>query len=117
MDQKQLLENLKETDSLREIQSYIKQVIEARGFANQPVRDALLLLLEETGELAKAIRKINPNSTVDHNKISNYTTVESEVADVLIVLISICNSLNIDLFKALKAKEHENINRTWKVAV
>lgn len=110
--QKNLLENLGDDSSLGAIQKYIKKVIEIRGFGNQSVEAAMLLLLEETGELAKAIRK-SSNMTIDSKKLQNYDTVESEVADVFIVLTSVCNILNIDLFQALKDKEIENTDRTW----
>ena len=113
-EQKELLDNLTDNNSLSEVQLYIKKVIEIRGFGNQPVQEAMLLLLEEVGELAKAIRKSNTNMTIDINKLQNYDTVESEIADVFIVLSSICNLLNIDIFQALKDKEIENINRSWK---
>ena len=63
----------------------------------------MLLLLEETGELAKAIRKTLPNASVDYEKIENYTDIE-EIADVFIVLVSICNRLNINLYGAIKKK-------------
>ena len=43
--------------------------------------------------------------------LCNYSSVESEVADVFIVLLSICDILNIDLFKAFLDKEEENIKR------
>ena len=52
--------------------------------------------------------------SIDKNKINHYDTIESEVADVFIVLSSVCNKLGIDLFKSLKDKEEENIKRTWK---
>ena len=52
--------------------------------------------------------------SIDNNKINHYDTIESEVADVFIVLNSVCNKLNIDLFKVLKEKEEENIEREWK---
>ena len=110
--QKELLDNLTENNNLRDIQEYIKKVIEIRGFDNQPVQDAMLLLLEEVGELAKAIRK--GYRPIDKNKKQNYDTVESEIADVLIVLTSISNLLSIDMFQALKDKETENINRCWE---
>ena len=29
-------------------------------------------------------------------------------------ICSVCNKLDIDLYKALKEKEQENVNRTWK---
>ena len=51
---------------------------------------------------------------IDKNKVNHYDTIESEVADVFIVLSSVCNKLDIDLYKALKDKEQENINRIWK---
>ena len=51
---------------------------------------------------------------LDNNKINHYDTIESEVADVFIVLNSVCNKLNIDLYQSLKDKEKENINRIWK---
>ena len=65
----------------------------------------MLLLLEKVGELAKAIRKNATNMSIDNSKINHYDTIESEVADVFLVLSSICNKLNIDLYKALKDKE------------
>ena len=51
---------------------------------------------------------------IDKNKIKNYDSVESEVADVFIVLTSICNTLHINLYKAILEKETENITRNWK---
>ncbi len=71
------------------------------------------MLIEEVGELAKAIRKDTAKMGIDKNKISNYDTIESEIADVFIVLVAMCNVLDIDLFTALKNKEKENINRQW----
>lgn len=65
----------------------------------------MLLLLEKVGELAKSIRKNATNMSIDNSKINHYDTIESEVADVFIVLSSICNKLNIDLYKSLKDKE------------
>lgn len=65
----------------------------------------MLLLLEKVGELAKAIRKNATNMSIDNSKINHYDTIESEVADAFIVLSSICNKLNIDLYKSLKDKE------------
>ena len=114
-NQKQIYEILSSKSSIDEIQEYIKQVITIRGFSEQRVQDKMLLLLEETGELAKAIRKNLPEASVDYDRIENYTDVEEEIADVFIVLVSICNKLNINLFDAIKKKEEKNINRQWKV--
>lgn len=112
--QEQLLNRLNNTDDLRKIQQYIKNVIDIRGFGNQPIQDTMLLLLEEVGELAKAIRKNATGMSIDKNKICNYDTIESEIADVFIVLSSICNKLNIDMYNSLVEKEMENIKRNWE---
>ena len=113
--QKELLNLLNKKKNIDEIQEYIKKVIEIRGFANQRVQDKMLLLLEETGELAKAIRKTLPEASIDYNKIENYTSIEEELADVFIVLVSICNKLNINLYKAFENKEKKNVERKWKI--
>lgn len=113
-NQLELWEDLNEKNTLQEVQEYIKEVITIRGFANQEIEKTMLLLLEEVGELAKAIRKTATNMGIDNNKINHYDTIESEVADVFIVLNSVCNKLNIDLYQSLKDKEKENINRIWK---
>ena len=113
-EQKKLLELLNKKSSVNDLQEYIKKVITLRGFANQRVQDKMLLLLEETGELAKAIRKTLPEASVDYSKIENYTSIEEEIADVFIVLTSICNELNINLYDAIINKEKNNVERKWK---
>ena len=113
--QSELYELLNEKNTLNEIQNYIKEVIKIRGFSEQKVQDKMLLLLEETGELAKAIRKTIPEASVDYERIENYTDIEEEVADVFIVLVYICNRLNINLYDAIIKKEEKNIKRQWKL--
>ncbi len=112
--QQALWNNLKETDSLKEVQQYIKAVNTVRGFENQPIEERMLLLTEEIGELAKSIRKNATNMSTDVNKQYSYDSIESEVSDCLYVLASVCNKLDIDMFKCLKEKEKENIHRVWK---
>lgn len=56
-NQKDLYSQLNKNMELDKIQDYIKNVIDIRGFGNQPVEQEVLLLTEEVGELAKAIRK------------------------------------------------------------
>lgn len=112
-NQLELYQNLKETNTLSEIQQYIENVITLRGFSKENIEKTMLLLTEEIGELAKAIRKENTPMGIDKNKITNYNSVENEIADVFIVLCTICNKLNIDLFTAIKNKENENIKRIW----
>lgn len=89
--------------------------MELRGLSNQTIKDKLLLLTEEVGELTKAVRKNLSGASVDYSRLDNYNGIENEIADVLIVLISVANILDIDIFKCLKEKERININRTWKI--
>ena len=113
--QQELLKKLTDKSSINEIQSYIKEVMQIRGFNKEKSSDKLLLLVEEVGELAKAIRKNENNLGIDKTKEYNYSSIESEIADVFIVLLSICDILNIDLLKAFLNKEEENIKRIWSV--
>ena len=112
-NQKDLLGDLTENATLNQVQDYIEKVVQMRGFANQPVQETMLLLIEETGELAKAIRKSATKLSVDVDKMHNYDTVESEVADVFFVLTAMCNQMGVNLFDALKEKEKLNIERNW----
>lgn len=105
---------LQENNSLKQIQQYIKGVNTLRGFEDQPIEEKMLLLTEEIGELAKAIRKHATNMGTDIHKQEHYDSIESEVSDCLYVLSCICNGLQIDMFQCLKQKEKENIYRTWK---
>ena len=113
--QQELLKKLSDKSSINEIQSYIKKVMEVRGFNKEKSSDKILLLVEEVGELAKAIRKNEKKLGIDKTKEYNYSSIESEIADVFIVLLSICDILNIDLLKAFLNKEEENIKRIWLV--
>jgi NTP pyrophosphatase (non-canonical NTP hydrolase) len=98
--------------SLSELQTYIHAVIEQRGFSNESPQDLMLLMVEEVGELAKALRKF-VGLKIDQEKSASYTSVEEEVADVFIYLLDLCNVLKIDLFTALKNKELKNEQRFW----
>ena len=113
--QQELLKKLSDKSSINEIQSYIKKVMEVRGFNKEKSSDKILLLVEEVGELAKAIRKNEKKLGIDKTKEYNYSSIESEIADVFIVLLSICDILNMDLLKVFLEKEEENIKRTWSI--
>ena len=113
MNQREMLDEITEESSLNQVQEYINTVVELRGFAGQSIQETMLLLLEETGELAKAVRKSETRMSVDVDKMQNYDTVESEAADVFFVLAAVCNQMNINLLDALKEKEKKNIGRNW----
>lgn len=111
--QRQLFDKMNESCSISDWQEYFKRVLEIRGFEGEGVMRKMLLLTEEVGELAKAIRKEEKLMRVDYDRIDNYDTVKSEIADVLIVLISICNECEINICEALQEKERINVQREW----
>lgn len=84
-----------------------------RGFTHEDVVAQCLLLVEEVGELCKAIRKSHTSMGVDINKSYTFDTA-GEVADILIMLTAIANRLNIDMEQAFRDKEEENKKRTWQ---
>lgn len=96
--------------TLTEYQKLIKQLVKERGFDKETVPEVFTLLVEEVGELAKAIRKAN-GQKVDTK--SRQHDVEEEAADVFWLLLDLCNRLDIDLAKAFDAKEKKNQERTW----
>lgn len=111
---KQQLIKFNENTSLKELQKYINDMIEIRGFTGQNPEEVMLLLTEEIGELAKEIRKTRKYK-IDKNKQENMKIdVEGEIADVFIYILTMCRVMNINLLQALKNKEEKNCNREWK---
>ncbi len=98
---------------LNDLQDYVTTMLELRNLKGNPPELEMLMLTEEVGELAKAIRKDYSNLKVDNVKSSNYGKASSEIVDVLIVLLGLCNSLDINLEQAFLEKESQNINREW----
>lgn len=112
MELKEKLQLLNEKSSVSEIQRYIKDMKKARKFDGVTIEREMMLFLEELGELAKAIRK-NTKGYLDIAKEYN-DSVEEELADCFIYLLSIANMNNVDIFKAFKEKEIKNCDRIWK---
>ncbi len=105
------MNELKERPTLKDFQEYVSKLEKERGFENQTVIEKCLLLGEEIGELYKAVRKTN-NLAVDEN--SDFTSVEEELADILIFLCSIANRYDINLEEAFREKEKINLTRVWR---
>jgi NTP pyrophosphatase (non-canonical NTP hydrolase) len=96
------------------LQAYIRKVVHLRGFDNESVRDVMLLLVEEVGELAKAIRR-EIGLKVGVSKPEDRKNVAQELADCLIYLLDIANLADIDLDSAFLAKEKVNNRKSWIV--
>ncbi len=92
-------------------QEYIKQMKLERGFNTDDKIKECFLLVEEIGELFKAIRK-SEGWRIDSNAKAQ-DNVAHELADCLIFLLSIANQHDIDVEVALREKEEINNTRTW----
>ncbi|HEY4963652.1 MAG TPA: MazG nucleotide pyrophosphohydrolase domain-containing protein [Candidatus Saccharimonadales bacterium] len=97
--------------TLKDYQKLVSKLSAERGFEEETVPEVFTLLVEEVGELAKAIRK-NNGQKIDHN--STRHEVDEEAADVFCLLIDLCNRLNIDLAQAFEDKEAKNKLRKWQ---
>ncbi|HSX04964.1 MAG TPA: MazG nucleotide pyrophosphohydrolase domain-containing protein [Candidatus Saccharimonadales bacterium] len=98
--------------TLAEIQAYMAAVVKHRGFDKETLQDSFILLTEEVGELAKALRKHEGRAPVATD--STIGAIEHEAADVFWMLICVCNHLGIDLETALRDKEEINKQRRWE---
>lgn len=110
---KKLSETINRYSTLDHLQEYIEKVIIKRGFDKESVKDIFLLMVEEIGELGKAIRKYT-GLKIDPNSKERYYDVEREIADIFIYLLDLSNNCKIDLFTAFINKEKENEKRVWK---
>lgn len=97
--------------TLADYQALTRELIIERGFDKETVAEVFTLLVEEVGELAKALRKANGQKV---DKTSKHHDIEEEAADVFWLLIDLCNRLNIDLEKAFRDKEAKNKTREWE---
>lgn len=97
--------------SLYEYQALISKLVVDRGFDKETVPEVFTLLVEEVGELAKAIRKHNGQKV---DLASKHHAIEEEAADVFWLLLDLCNRLDIDLAEAFAAKEAKNAKRKWQ---
>lgn len=96
--------------SLAEWQAYVQKKIEERGFADETTQQNFVLLVEEVGELAKALR---PLEGIKTSSDSEKREVEHEIADVFWLVCCIANGLNIDLEEAIRSKDEKNEQRIW----
>lgn len=94
------------------LQYYYEKVSNRRGWNKETPRDTMLLLTEEIGELARAIRKSQGLKRDD-----GYDDVGllDELADVQLYLVHLANSLGVRLDEAVNQKEAKNEERFRKL--
>ncbi len=102
------MSELKQNPTLDDFQKLISALIVERGYDKETVSEVFTLLVEETGELAKAIRKYNGQKVHTDSQTHN---VAEELADVLWLLIDLSNRLGVDLEQAFRDKEVKNQTR------
>ena len=98
-------------DSLAEIQKFFKKKADQRGWSDETPQDIILFLIEELGELAKAIRKKSGLIIDNQSKIPE---IEDELADVFNYVVHLANQLNVDLTEIFYKKEEKNSERKWE---
>jgi NTP pyrophosphatase (non-canonical NTP hydrolase) len=101
---------LPENDSLQQLQAYVWQMNIERKFNTEDPSKKLVMLMEEVGELAKAVRKTVGLKFTDTTR---QTDLIEELADVQIVLLGLASLLNVDMYDSVIAKETKNRKRTW----
>lgn len=97
--------------SLREIQRYVRELEAERGFAGRPAGAQCLKLVEEVGEVARAVGTLEGQPVDPEGRIAD---LGDEAVDVLLILVSIVNRYDIDLEEAFRAKEERNNARHWR---
>lgn len=101
---------MKENMSLKDYQELVTKLAKDRGFDDETVPEKFMLLTEEIGEFAKAVRKNSGIKVGDHSKLHS---LEEESADIFFLLIDLCNKLGINLEQAFSDKEKVNEDRSW----
>ena len=104
------MKDLPNKPTLQDYQALVRGLVNERGFDKETIPEVFMLLTEEVGEFAKATRKVHGMKT---DKASRVHEVGEEAADVLWLLVDLCNRLGIDLEQAFRDKEAKNQKRSW----
>ena len=97
--------------NLADLQAYVTEMEDERGFAASSVLQQCLLLGEEIGELFKSVRKSHAGIRLASPAYD--AQPQDELADVLILVCAIANRLDVDLDQAVRDKEERNAARVW----
>ncbi len=98
------------SQDIKELQTYIWQKNIDRGFSEESAERKMLMLTEEVGELAKAIRQ---HIGMGFSETTSKSESAEELADVLIITLGLASTLKIDIYDALVQKEAKNAKRKW----
>lgn len=98
--------------TLPEMQQFMDEVCQERGWTKDNYAEKFLLFTEEVGELAKAIRKTQ--GLYQEKARQKHMELEEEFADVLSYLLDLANYFQVDLETAFREKERINATRIWE---
>lgn len=93
-----MVKRLDANDTVPELQQYVQEVRKSRsqGRPLSPLTDMVMHLVEEVGEVARAIRR------------DDRENLDEELADCLFYILAAANEAQVDLISALMAKEERN---------
>jgi NTP pyrophosphatase (non-canonical NTP hydrolase) len=94
--------------ALRAFQEYYRRAAMLRGYSSEGPRDCLLLMVEEVGELARALRK--REKLVRHGSYQGVSEAH-ELADVFLYVVHMANVLGFDLARIVQQKEFINVEK------
>ncbi len=94
--------------ALRAFQEYYRRAAIQRGYARERPKDCLLLMVEEIGELARALRR--REKLVRHGSYPESSEAH-ELADVFLYVVHLANVLGLDLAEVVQKKESINIEK------
>src|SRR5437773_7849904 len=100
------MSHVPDSPTLKDLQQYLADVCQERGWTKDGPAEKFLLFVEEVGELAKAMRK-SAGLYAERAKQRDIT-LDEEFADVLSYLLDLANCFQIDLESAFRAKEEIN---------
>ncbi len=100
------------TTSLAELQKHLDKTCKEHGWDKNSVPEVFLLLTEEVGELAKAIRK--QTGFKGEKPPESNENLREEFADVFNYLLELANRFDIDLTQAYFEKHKINNTREWR---
>jgi NTP pyrophosphatase (non-canonical NTP hydrolase) len=94
--------------ALKAFQEYYRRAALQRGYAKEGPKDCLLLMVEEVGELARALRK--REKLVRHGSYPDSSEAQ-ELADVFLYVVHMANVLELDLAHIVRDKEVVNLQK------
>lgn len=110
------LPDIPQNATLAQWQTYVAQLVKARGWDSASDLETFLLFQEEVGEFTKAVRKYRglfQESGGEAAVPDKKRELALEMADVLSYLLDLASRFDIDLEAAAIEKERINRGRSW----